>query len=314
MLSADQQKTRSRGIGGSEIAAVAGVDPYKSPYDVWASKLGADDFRETHHTERGKHIGPALVRWYAARTGRRVDYVGDDERTFTCPDQPIVIATPDGVVFPPGDGHPDAVVEAKAPGQQTYDKWGLPGTDEIPEQYIPQVIWEMAATGTARADVAAMIDGDLVIYSVAWDADLFDVLLEKAERFWRDHVLTRKAPPREVAAESEPLPRTTSPLIASIELDPSGDLDRWAGELRAYTEEAAASTRIAESIRAHIETAMGDHVGVSGDWGQIKWEGGKPKQVVDWKTLALEAGATKDQIENHTTAKPQSRRFVPRFK
>ena len=31
---------RRSGIGGSDIAAICGLSPYQTPYDVWLDKLG----------------------------------------------------------------------------------------------------------------------------------------------------------------------------------------------------------------------------------------------------------------------------------
>ena len=31
---------RRKGVGGSDVAAIMGMSPYKSPYEVWAEKTG----------------------------------------------------------------------------------------------------------------------------------------------------------------------------------------------------------------------------------------------------------------------------------
>ena len=38
MITEEQRIARKNGLGGSDIAAICGMNPYKSPYDVWLEK------------------------------------------------------------------------------------------------------------------------------------------------------------------------------------------------------------------------------------------------------------------------------------
>ena len=130
-LTAEQKQIRASGIGGSEIAAVAGLSPFGGPLDIWLRKTGAvnDDDISGPHIERGRHLGPGLASWFRAKTGLRVANVGDEEQTFVHPAHPLVIATPDGLV----EDH--QVLECKFPSFRVAHHWGQPGTDEVPDYY-----------------------------------------------------------------------------------------------------------------------------------------------------------------------------------
>lgn len=186
-LTKEQLEIRKHGITGSEIASVAGLNPWGSPFDVYCSKkMLRDD--TSFHTDRGNFLEPAIIRWYEHRSGRAVVPTG----TRIHPSHKIVIATPDGESLG-ADG--SRALEVKAPGWRMAHQFGDDGTDKIPSYYVPQVLWECAVIGVPSADFAALVDGDLRVYNIAFNAKLFDALREIAERFYRDHILADIPPP-----------------------------------------------------------------------------------------------------------------------
>lgn len=68
---------RRSGIGGSDIAAICGLSPYQTPYDVWLDKLGQGE--EVDPNSPGIYWGTVLedvvAREYAQRTGAKVQRV-----------------------------------------------------------------------------------------------------------------------------------------------------------------------------------------------------------------------------------------------
>ena len=56
---------RARGIGGSEIAAILGLDPRRDAYSVWAEKLGLVRRKPPHERmEAGKFLEQGIAHWY----------------------------------------------------------------------------------------------------------------------------------------------------------------------------------------------------------------------------------------------------------
>lgn len=314
-LTAEQKQTRARGIGGSEIASVAGVDPYRGPLDVWLRKTGrVADVAPSHHAERGTYIGPALTEWYAARTGRTVSHRGAHEQTLVCESSPIVIATPDGLVHSAGRGSKVvAVLEVKAPDWRAAHLWGEPGTDEIPDHYHPQVQWEMAAAGVDSAEVAALLSGDLAIYSVSFDGELFAALLEAAERFWRDYVTPDKAPPSdggETAREwlLQQHPRAVRDVLQGCAKD--------AAAMRELATVKASIKDLEEregKLRHQLMAVIGDHEGLVCEAVKVSWRNNKDSQRTDWEALARHLGANDDTIRQFTVTKPGPRVFRAAF-
>lgn len=297
-LTAEQQLVRSTGITGSEIAALAGVSRYKSAIDVYADKVAPapPDDRDSHHVERGVFLEEGLLRWYAWRTGRRLEYPG----TLRHPLYPLVVATPDALAC--GHGERPRVVECKCPDWRIARDWGADGTAEIPAYYMPQVQWEMAVAGCLEADVIALIDGDLKIYTVPWNQRLFDALLTIAQLFWGDHVRPRIPPPPEASVAygdylRRVYPEATQPALADTPVD-AVPLLRQLDDATAALEWATKQRDAAKhGIMAMLEAAAG----MQGAWGTIYYKNNKPSPRTDWRAVAIDAGASQAQIDQFTT-------------
>ena len=169
-FSAAQKKVRDAGIGGSEVAAACGIHPQKSPHDVWLEKTGrAGPSPDTEDSLFGRAMESGARQLYSWRTGATVELPG----TLVHPRYPIVRATPDGLVRVAAK-----VVEIKCP--RFADAWGEDGTQDFPQHFWPQLIWEMAVSGMERADLVVLIghERNIRIYpDLPFDPELFDALL-----------------------------------------------------------------------------------------------------------------------------------------
>ena len=74
------------------------------------------------------------------------------------------------------------------------DDWGEPGTDDVPLPCVAQTQWYLGVTGYDRWDLTAAIGRKICDYTLRRDDEFFGMLLEAAERFWRDHVLADRPP------------------------------------------------------------------------------------------------------------------------
>ena len=298
---------RSKGIGGSEIAAVAGLSPWAGPLDVWKRKVGLDkaDLDSTD-IRRGRHLEAGLRDWYCQQEERVVVPYATTQHK----EHPIVIATPDGVSAPAADGtNADTVLEIKAP-RRTSDSWGIAGTDQIPKYYYPQVIWEMAVTGLPTAHVAALIWGELKVYHVPWNQALFDALLELAEKFWQDHVLANEPPPPDASKGYTQYLADRWGAHSEVILPATPELDELAHDLRDIEAMEARVKERKTMAQNKIKAVIGDAAGAEGPWGKITWRRTKDVSKVDWRQAAERAGASEEDIQASTTSKPGSRRFL----
>ena len=64
---------RRKGIGGSDVAAIMGLSPWKTAYQIYQDKRGeVKDFEGSAVMDWGKRMEPAIRQWYSDQTGRSV--------------------------------------------------------------------------------------------------------------------------------------------------------------------------------------------------------------------------------------------------
>lgn len=296
-LSDAQLLARTTGITGSEIAALAGCSTYRAAIDVYASKVGDSPAPppDGPHLERGVFLEDGILRWYAYRTGRRLEYPG----TVTHPTLPLVIATPDAVAH--GHDEPPRVVEVKAPDWRSRNHWGVEGTDQIPPYYLPQVQWELAVTGLQHADVVALLDGDLQIFTVEFNPAMFGALYTVARLFWDKHVRPGIPPPPEASQSygeflRRKFPEATQPALIDTPVAAADALAQLAGadaQLKRWQAEH-------DAAKHTLMALLGEHDGMEGAWGRIYYRNNKPSPKVNYKALVAELAPPAALLEKHT--------------
>src|SRR5690349_10135045 len=109
--------SRRQGVGGSDVAAIMGVDDFKSELAVYVEKTSTDAPTDDEHEVAlwGRLLEPLILRQYAERTGRRVVRGGKLMRSLGAEHHLITL---DGVITnkpPPGCKGP-GVAEVKTTG------------------------------------------------------------------------------------------------------------------------------------------------------------------------------------------------------
>lgn len=174
-------KARRKGIGGSDIAAILGLSPWVTAYEVFLDKRGETPLQahgiypEAAPLRWGRLLEPVLRQEYANRTGFEVA-----SPPMLCSVRyPFMLANLDGEVFMP-DGR---VVEFKT-ARSDFD-WGEDGSNGVPLYYVLQVQHYMLITGHRITDVAVLIGGcDFRILHVEADPELQAMLIEAETVFW----------------------------------------------------------------------------------------------------------------------------------
>ena len=168
-------EARSKGIGGSDVGAVCGISPWRTPLQVWEAKRGLSAPQDDNPAMFwGRTLEPVIRQKYSDETGRTVQV---PTLIITHHEYPWMLGNLDGVT------PDDRVVEIKTAGYPTG--WGEPGTDQVPMPYLFQVQWYMAITGYSVADIPVLIGGrDFRIYEVPEDAELQAMIIERCREFW----------------------------------------------------------------------------------------------------------------------------------
>lgn len=328
-LTKAQRDLRRLGIGSSEIGVLAGLSPYGSVLEIWASKVHGLEKDPTDAMEFGTAVEDSVARIYARRTGKHLRKPGTLQRA----DKPFCMATPDRAVLAKrGKAGPidwsqvERLAEFKATSMRLRRRWGEPGTDAVPEEHLAQTTWQMdVVPGSVHVcDVAVFFveTRETLVFTVNYDAELALGLREIAERFVTDYVLTGKEPPPEASERFRETLTTLHPVERERKAySHAGDaLEEAALALREVEAmEKALKTR-GELLRNLFRQVIGDDAGVLGRFGTITWTKNRDGQRVDYEALAaalrarlLEVGGPAEaesyarMLAEHTHAKEGAR-------
>lgn len=166
---------RRKGIGGSDIAAIMGLSPFKTAYQVYREKRKeVEDWGGNEATDWGSRLEPAIRQWYSDTTGRSVKV---PDKILVHPEYSFMLASLDGFT---DDGR---VVEIKT--ARSGKNWGDPETNQIPDYYAIQVHHYMTITGFQVADVPVSIaGGSPSLYIVEADKEISEMIIEACAKFW----------------------------------------------------------------------------------------------------------------------------------
>lgn len=184
---------RRKGIGASEVAAILGLDPWRSALGVWADKTGAaSEDRDSEAMEIGRELEEPIARMFGRRFPEyEVGTVGQysiwhhSESPLLCT-LDRVLTTEDKTSERNGW---DGVLEIKASSKT--DEWaGGP-----PLRYVVQVQGQLACTGRRWGYLAALLGGrKLVTHRIERDDAFIERMLDQVRAFWK-LVETRTEPP-----------------------------------------------------------------------------------------------------------------------
>ena len=184
---ADWLRYRTMGIGGSDVSVIAGINPYKSAYQLWLEKTGQTEPAESEneYTHFGTVLEPVIRKEFMERTGFKVR---QKHMLLQSEEYPFMLANLDGVINLNGEM---CIFEAKTASAYKLDEW----QSGIPPEYMLQVQHYMAVTDAKKAYIAALIGGNHFLYKlIERDETSISKIIAMEKYFWEVNVLGRIAP------------------------------------------------------------------------------------------------------------------------
>ena len=236
---------RRAGIGASDIAAIMGISPWATPFQVWASKVAELPEDRGDEAMRWGRVLETVILDEWARDNRPVTDRGQLIRSV---DAPTMMATLDGVTTTP-EGVP-AVAEAK--NRSEY------GWDEVPAYYHAQVQWQLAVTGFEVGYLIVLHAGRrLETYEITADANYQMTQILAAGEFWK---LVEADEPPSTEAEDNPLMASLWPTHTeqAVEVGPDLALELYEARMdhTASSERRAAAEAAIKVILGEADTAV----------------------------------------------------------
>lgn len=179
MLTTEQLEARKKGIGGSDVASILGLSPWKSQYQLYLEKRG--ELEEEPLTSEVIHFGNVLEDVVADEYARRNNVkVERRNKMIAHPKWEFMLANIDRKVVGAKKG-----LECKTADKFTRGKWGEDGSDEVPDHYRTQSEHYMIVSGLPAWDLAVLIGGnEYRQYHLEQDLELSEMIIESERMFW----------------------------------------------------------------------------------------------------------------------------------
>ena len=296
---------RKHYVTGTDAGKLIGVSPYGGKFAVWLDKTGrAAPVVETPAMKAGKKFESAILQTYAEEMNCKLEHV-DGYQLITCDKYPRLGASLDG-------WNHDLQIPVDAKNiKWKNEKWGDAWTDQFPEYYKAQLQVQMMVTGATFAHLAVMFSGqDFFIYSMEYDEDMAQKILDASEEFW-PYVENDQMPEADGSDEAtEYIKSEFARGDAAAVKDPTEEiLEALKGLQKAKLDEKDAQNRKTE-FENRIKLYMGDATAIK---GVCTWKNNKDSVKTDWEqvaSVALASMSAEDQkklVASYTTTKPGAR-------
>jgi len=342
---------RRKGIGGSDVGAIMGANPYCSIVKQYKEKKGEVDPPSLNHAMEWGHIlEDVIAKKYAKDNNFYFDPdavpLNHDSDYVPCPD------ANNGVIYKPkiirsveydwAYAHPDFFVqigepdryelsgiEVKTVSEGMYRKYWA--NNEIPPWQYYQVVWYSIITGIDHWKLVGLaphlrLSGDpILVHDLYMDTDLKAKVIAKVKNFWTC-LETNTLPYIEKPSEADLkllYPTNTMDMVQS-----SGTVDAAVKRLYDVRMQKVPLVEEEESLKNLIKSHMGNAGKLISQEGEelASFKSPKPKVKTNYKAIVEDfreilkrecsplQGTFHTVEHNHTKGYIQSRRFLLKAK
>ena len=177
----DWHELRAKRIGGSDVGAILGVNPYKSIVDVYVDKTEGSDFKGNNATYWGHMLEGTILKEFSNKHKELIVY----EVPYSVVND-FLIANLDGALKDKETGD-YGVLEIKTTSIWNKKEWE---EDTIPQSYYAQVQHYLMLTGYKFAYVAVLIGGQQYKeFKVERSEEDIELIRNKASEFYNQNIL-----------------------------------------------------------------------------------------------------------------------------
>ncbi|MFI1954841.1 YqaJ viral recombinase family protein [Streptomyces xinghaiensis] len=254
------EETRRAGIGGSDVAAILGLDKYRGPRHVYEEKHGREIVRDTEAMEIGREIEDFIARYFSKRSGVPI---ATPPGTLAHVDHPWALVNIDRYALWDPALYPDDLraiagpVECKNRSEYQLEEW----EEGPPDAPALQCHWGSAVGGFDIGYVVALVGGNKLRWHVVErDEAMVEHLLDYCGRWYERHVLEGFPPPVDGLEATKDLLgqlyQVKPEAIAEIDLTK-------ATQLRAQRADLDAQIKALSKQKTAVENEMRDTAGTA---------------------------------------------------
>lgn len=249
-------KYRTKGIGGSDVSIIAGINPFKSVHQLWLEKTGQIEPEEqgSEYTHFGTLLEPIVRKEFTERTGIKVR---QKHMLLQSEEYPFMFADLDGVINEDGEM---CIFEAKTASAYKQETW----EEGVPAPYILQVQHYMAVTGAKKTYIAALVGGNHFFWhEIPRDEEMIGKIIAMEKYFWETHVVggVEPVPDGSEATTNYFNSKFSSSNGQTIELPQEAlsvcdEFDRISAEIKKLETEKNAAANLLKSYLKEAETGI----------------------------------------------------------
>lgn len=248
ILTPDRQKF----VGGSDIAAILGVSPYKTAVDLWLDKIQprVEGSENAVAKRRGSRLEPYIVDMIEEEHG--IHIVARNQR-YRDQVVPFFAAEIDA------EAETGENIEIKTVHPFKAKEWGEQDSDSLPIHYVAQTMWGLGVTGRDEALVFALIGDELRRYRVQRDQETIEAMRLRAERFWLDYVVPQVRPAFDFTDDKTlDTLRRLYPGTDGLTIEAQAAHEHWRFVLQQAEEQVKRYEGVIAGAKAHILAEMGN--------------------------------------------------------
>lgn len=273
-------EVRNMGIGGSDAGVIMGLNPYKSPFQLWMEKTGQiqpEDLSDNEYVYWGTVLEEAVAHRFTEVTGKKLQRRG----TLQSEENPFMLANVDRMVI--GE---DAGLECKTANAFSSGKWD---GDEIPDSYYCQCLHYMAVTGCQKWYIAVLVGGNHFIWKeIQRNEEDIQALIKAESEFW-DKVQKKEMPPVDWTMSCAEALKNRFSKSNGEEMDLPAEAAEILLKLDEYQDTEKALKQNIQLQKNRICAILGDfEIGRIGD-RKVLWKSQNGRESIDLKKLKQEA-------------------------
>lgn len=248
---------RKNGLGASDVSAALGINPWKSPFSLWAEKCGLlpdeDLAAENEAVDWGLTLEAPIARKFGERTGRIVE-LPETPTIAVHESLPFLRCTLDAVQRKQEEGEPGDL-QIKTTSAYNAAEWA---GGAVPLVYQVQVAFELFVTGMQWGSIACLVGGQKLVWAdVERDDAFIKAALPHLERFW-NQVETRTPPEVDSSATTARILQKLHPSDNGMTVDLPAESLEWHRKLAEVKEEIKALEDLKTLQENRLKAAIGE--------------------------------------------------------
>lgn len=247
-------QNRVSGIGGSDIACLAGRSPWNSPRDIWMSKtkqFAAENKPQSEQARWGNVLEDVIADEWAKRNNKQIVKIP----VLLCnKHNRIQLANIDGFILSDDRRTIESLLEIKTTSAYNQAVWEF---GPLPEYYMWQANWYTGITCLPEYTIVCLVGGQrLFDYTLPFNKAVYAEEVSEGNKFWNENVL-KMVEPAATSADAKLIKEFDAPDDIVPVIREEEGIERLADSYIQLREKIKTLEKVKQAIYADLFINMG---------------------------------------------------------